>query len=285
MLYKIFCSSKDKIEPISALLKESSNDFLFKNFYLLDTLSSTQDFAYDLILESSTLEPSVIISDVQSGGKGRKGSTWASPRGGIWMSLVFDPSLKIDQFFFIVIMTSLLLCSIIGSFIDKKTGIKWPNDILVERKKIAGILMDTQIQSGNKSTIVLGVGINTNNDLQETCSLMSKSKSSKYEITTIKHENLGISINKEELVTKFLLRFSDYLLRLKEVSFRNELLNKYKRMIEESSKDQQYTFTSGGKPFIGEIVKVNDDGSILVHKLLEPDMNELIRIESAFNIG
>jgi len=267
------------------MLKRSSGDFLFRNFYLFDTLSSTQDFAFDLISNSSCFDPSVIICDIQSGGKGRKDSKWASPKGGIWISVVFDPCLKIDQFFYIVIMTSILLCNIIGSYIEKKLGIKWPNDILVERKKIAGILMDAQIQNGKETRIVLGVGINTNNDLQETASQISKSKSIKYEITTLKNENLGKDINEKELVTKFLFGLSDSLHRLKEVSFRNELLNKYKRMIEESSKDQEYTFTSNGQTFNGEIIKVNDDGSILVHKLLDSGMNKLIRIESAFNIN
>lgn len=267
------------------MLKQSSSDFLFRNFYIYDTLSSTQDFAFELIENSSSLDASVIICDIQSGGKGRKGSTWASPKGGIWISVVFDPCLKNDQFFYIVILTSILLCNIIGSYIQKKPGIKWPNDVLVERKKIAGILMDTQIQNGKETKIVLGVGINTNNDLQETTSQINKSESIKYDITTLKYENLGKDINEEELVKKFLFGLSDSLRRLKEVSFRNELLNKYKRMIEEYSKDQEFTFTLNGQTFKGEIIKVNDDGSILVHKLLDSDMNKLIRIESAFNIN
>jgi BirA family biotin operon repressor/biotin-[acetyl-CoA-carboxylase] ligase len=267
------------------MLKRSSNDFLFRNFYLFDILSSTQDFAFDLISNSSSLDPSVVISDIQSGGKGRKGSTWASPEGGIWMSIVFDPCLKIDQFFFIVIMTSLLLCDIIESYIDKKPVIKWPNDILVERKKIAGILMDTQIQRGNEPKIILGMGINANNDLQETSFQIRKSKLIKYEITSMKYENLGKHINKEELMTKILFGLSDYLIKLNEKSFRNELLNRYKRSIEESSKDQQYTFTLDDKTFQGKIIKVYDDGSILVQKLFDSGMNNFIRIESAFNIN
>ncbi|HEU5120237.1 MAG TPA: biotin--[acetyl-CoA-carboxylase] ligase, partial [Candidatus Nitrosocosmicus sp.] len=225
-------------------MRHSKNDFVFRNFYFFESLGSTQDFAIDLISKSNILEPSVIICDIQSGGRGRKGSAWASPKGGIWMSIIFEPNLKINQLFFNVIITSLLLCSIIKSYINKSVQIKWPNDILVNKKKIAGILMDAQIQNENIKKIILGVGVNANNDIEETTYQIRLSNSTNYEITTIKHERLGISINETELVAKFLYGLSDYYLKLKEVSFRNEILSKYKRMIEESSKNQQYTFTS-----------------------------------------
>lgn len=284
-MYKIICSDKSKIQFLSRLIKDSEPGFIFKNFYFFDSLTSTQDFAMDLLLQTTEIEPTVILSDVQTGGKGRKGSLWVSPKGGIWISLLFEPDLENDQLFLIVVMTSLLLCELIQSFTELRPEIKWPNDIIINRKKVAGLLMDTQMQSGNKTRIILGLGLNVNNDPFETKSqIQSIGPTSNYEITSLKHENLEKNINVKTFISTFLVDYSDRLPRLSSMLYRNEMLNKYRRIVEESSKDQQFMFTSNDLKFKGEIVRVNDDGSILVRKLDGKSINSLIRLDSVFSI-
>ena len=213
-----------------------------------------------------------------------KGERWSSPKGGIWMSFFFELDMQIDNPFSIVILISLLLCNIIEDLINKKPEIKWPNDIMIKGKKVAGILLDTQFERGKKTNVILGLGMNVNNDLKETETQMGLDRVKDYDITSIKNENAGINITNESVIAKILYKFSDQLCRLNETPYRNELFTKYKRMIEESSRHHHYRFTSTGKSFKGEIVSVNDDGSIMVRNLQDFNNLNLVRIDSAFSI-
>lgn len=283
-MYIIHCSDKVKFEFVSDLLNNSNKNFIFKQIYFFDSIVSTQDFVFELIAQTDKLNPSVIISEIQTGGKGRKGEKWSSPKGGIWMSIFFELDIQIANQFSIVILTSLLLCNIIQDVTNKKAEIKWPNDIMLNGKKVAGILLDAQIERGKKTNVILGLGINVNNDLTETATQMGLDRVIDYDITSIKNENSGIKIINESLIVKILYKFSDQLYRLNETPYRNELFAKYKRMIEEYSSQRKYRFTSGGKPFKGEIVSVNDDGSIIVRNLQDFNNINLVRIDSAFSI-
>ena len=71
-MYKIHCSDKVKFEFISDLLKNSNKNFIFKQIYFFDSIASTQDFVFELIAVTDNLKPSVILSEIQTGGKGRK---------------------------------------------------------------------------------------------------------------------------------------------------------------------------------------------------------------------
>ncbi len=135
-----------------------------KNFIHLNRVLSTNSFASELLSKFEPLtDGTVIMADEQTNGRGQQGSFWESePNKNISMSLVYFPDfLAIDKQFNLSIAISLGIYDFLSAYIDLVT-IKWPNDIYVRDKKIAGVLIENSlIQSQIKSSII-GIGININ---------------------------------------------------------------------------------------------------------------------------
>lgn len=284
LLFKIFCSDKEKFTFLSNIVLSSPDSFLFKQFYYFDSLLSTQDYAHQLLEKDSGISPSVILSDVQTGGKGRRGTNWVSPLGGIWMSIVLNSGIKLQELFIVVALTAFIICKTIEEETNLKPAIKWPNDIIVKGKKVAGILLDTELEGDKIKHVILGIGINSNNDLDSTILNIQDVIAQTYKITTLKHENNNIKISNTSFIYRFLGMMSEFFPRRKSNVFRNQLTLFYRNKIKESMKDLEYRFYTDGKKFSGEIVKINDDGSLLV-KDLDKILNKgLIKINSVFDL-
>jgi BirA family transcriptional regulator, biotin operon repressor / biotin---[acetyl-CoA-carboxylase] ligase len=284
---KILCSDKDKFNFISNLIHSSDESFIFKQFFYFDSVKSTQDFAYELLNGDDNFYPSVIISDVQTGGKGRKGLHWASPIGGIWISLALETNLKTHELFRIIILVTKLLCQILESITKLRATIKWPNDIFINGKKVAGILLDTEVESDSIKQVIIGIGVNSNNDLNSTkLSIQDKNNGLyDYDITTLKFENQNNEISNRDLIQHFLEKINDTFPRLKSSVFAEELITYYQSKILESQEHLKYRFRVGDSKFNGEIIKINNDGSLLVKNLESNHDNDLIRINSAYDLS
>ncbi len=133
--------------------------FIGKRAYYFDTIDSTQDFALKIASQDNE-NGTIIISKKQTGGKGRMKRRWFSPIGGIWMSIIIHPDFDISNTTLVPIATSLALCKAIEKTTRIKPELKWPNDITIKGKKVAGILVDTSIESNKIESLILGVGIN-----------------------------------------------------------------------------------------------------------------------------
>ena len=133
--------------------------FIGKRAYYFDSIDSTQDFALKIASQDNE-NGTVIISKKQTGGKGRMKRKWCSPIGGIWMSIIIHPDFDISNTTLVPIATSLALCKAIEKTTKIRPELKWPNDITIKGKKVAGILVDTSIESNKIESLILGVGIN-----------------------------------------------------------------------------------------------------------------------------
>jgi BirA family transcriptional regulator, biotin operon repressor / biotin---[acetyl-CoA-carboxylase] ligase len=286
-LIKILCSDTDKFRFISNLINSSDKSFLFKQFFYFDSVESTQDFAFELLKGPDDFIPSVIISDFQTGGKGRKGPNWASPRGGIWMSMALKTNMKTHELFRILVLVTKLLCETLECHTRLKSMVKWPNDILINGKKVAGILVDAEVESDNIKQVIIGIGVNSNNDLYSTrLSITDKNNVLyDYDITTIKYENQQIEISNHDFIHYFLKRFNETFLKVTSNALAEELTIYYKNKIMESQKHLKYKFSTEGNKFNGEIIKIYDDGSLLVKNLESSPNDDLIRINSAFDLS
>ncbi|UCD05884.1 MAG: biotin--[acetyl-CoA-carboxylase] ligase [candidate division WOR-3 bacterium] len=119
-------------------------------YYRLNEIGSTNDYIKQ-ILENAP-EGTVVVADVQSSGRGSRGRSWYSPEGGLWMSVL----LKHHQNCLVSLIAGVAICETFSGYgIDTK--IKWPNDILLNDRKIAGILPEIVDEN-----VILGVGINLN---------------------------------------------------------------------------------------------------------------------------
>ena len=286
-LIKILCSDRDKFRFTSSLINSLDESTIFKQFFYFDSVESTQDFAYELLRSDADFYPSVIISDFQIGGKGRKGPNWASPKGGIWMSLALETDLKTHELFRILMLVTRLLCQALENNTKLKSMVKWPNDILINGKKVAGILLDAEVEADSIKQVIIGIGVNTNNDLDFT-KLLIKDKNNgiyDFDITTIKYENQNIEISNNDFIQYFLKSIDDTFQELKSSEFVEELTTYYNTKIMESQKHLKYRFSIGGNKFNGEIKRINNDGSLLVRNLESSHNDDLIRINSVYDLS
>ena len=128
----------------------------------VETVGSTNTLASELAAKGAP-EGTVVLSDVQTEGRGRKGDRWFSRKGGLWFTLLLRPDVSTER--------SLLLPLLMGIAVHRaverygiQARIKLPNDVLVDGKKLCGILCENRIQESTIRYVVAGVGMNVMND-------------------------------------------------------------------------------------------------------------------------
>jgi BirA family biotin operon repressor/biotin-[acetyl-CoA-carboxylase] ligase len=129
-------------------------------------VDSTNDIAYQLA-EKGVKEGTVILAEEQSKGKGRHGRSWVSPsKGGIYMSCVLRPKITPDEIPGITLLAAVAVAKAIRETASLEASIKWPNDIMLDGKKVCGILTEMKAQQDSVDFIILGIGINVNTPLK-----------------------------------------------------------------------------------------------------------------------
>lgn len=105
----------------------------------------------------------VVFAESQSRGRGRLGRKWISPAGkGLWLSVLLRPALRLDLVTQLTIVSATALTRAIRSQTDLRPEIKWPNDVLIRGKKVAGILMELSAELDSVKHVVLGIGVDVN---------------------------------------------------------------------------------------------------------------------------
>jgi len=129
-----------------------------------DSLSSTMDMATQIAFKGAR-EGTVVLAETQTKGRGRLGRTWYSPKyKGLYFSLVLRPKISPDQAPVITLLAGVSICEAIKEACGLDVQMKWPNDILVHNKKLGGILTEIKAEVDQANFIVIGVGLNINND-------------------------------------------------------------------------------------------------------------------------
>jgi BirA family biotin operon repressor/biotin-[acetyl-CoA-carboxylase] ligase len=145
-----------------SILIDLHTKFIGQKLYFYDEVDSTQFVAHQKISEGAK-SGTVIVSELQTGGKGRLARVWDSQSGkGIWMSLILKPQIeiaKVPQFTFIA---SLAVVSAIEEVTHLEPQIKWPNDIYIGKQKVCGVLTEMRSEAGLVEAIIIGIGINVN---------------------------------------------------------------------------------------------------------------------------
>ncbi|WP_108671149.1 biotin--[acetyl-CoA-carboxylase] ligase [Peribacillus acanthi] len=152
-----------------------------------ETIDSTQKVAHTLANEGAG-EGTIVIAEEQVQGKGRMARNWHSPKyTGIWMSTILKPNIPIHRAPQLTLLAAVAVVQAIEEVTDLSPMIKWPNDILVNGKKITGILTEMQAESDKINSIILGIGINVNQkredfpeELQEKASSLNIETGSEY---------------------------------------------------------------------------------------------------------
>lgn len=138
---------------------------LGKTIYSYRCTDSTNTIAYQLA-EKGQKEGTVIIAEEQKCGRGRLGRRWCSPPGGIYMSLILRPSIEPQDAQKLTLCAACAVADAIRKRCRLLAEIKWPNDILINKKKVCGILTEMKAEQDRIEFIILGIGINVNTSLK-----------------------------------------------------------------------------------------------------------------------
>ena len=245
-----------------------STKYIGKETYYFPELKSTNIIAKEKALHRTEgiSEGTLIITEKQSAGKGRLGREWFSPVGGIWLSIILYPQLPPSYIPRITLMTAVAVVNAIRMCTQIKSQIKWPNDILINEKKVCGMLSEMSAELDMINWVVVGIGINANidhwdfpEDIQE--NTISLKEVSEKEILRVK------------LTQTFLQEFEKYYDKLKRKEFPS-ILKEWK--LYSHTLGRKIRIDMGERIITGEAVDINEEGALILKK----EDGELIKIIS-----
>ena len=168
-----------------------------------DSIDSTNKSAL-LAAAQGASEGTVFIAESQTQGKGRRSNTWYSPPGmGLYFSILLRPTTEISKANFLVLQSAVAACMAIEELSNSSVGIKWPNDIYMNGKKLGGILLETGISGETFQHAVIGIGINLNHSYSEYPEELRAKAISIKEVT-------GKEVNGEALMNRIISIFDDF---------------------------------------------------------------------------
>lgn len=144
--------------------------------------------------ERGSPEGTIVLTETQTNGKGRLGRRWISPEGNIYLSIILRPKILPSEAPLITLMAAVASASALRKALNTGVNIKWPNDIIIEGKKVGGILTEMNSEMDRVNYIVLGIGINVNMNL----TLLPPDV--RITATTIK-EKIGSDIRRTEILS------------------------------------------------------------------------------------
>jgi len=138
--------------------------FIGKNLIFVPECHSTNDLAIEKSHEPGVPEGTVIVTDNQTAGRGQRGNTWkASPGMNLTFSVILKPTfLDLKDQFYLNIITALAVRDLLQTRTEADVKVKWPNDVLVDGKKICGVLIENQLKGNRFTNTVIGIGLNIN---------------------------------------------------------------------------------------------------------------------------
>ena len=155
------------------IIRDLKTENIGKRVYYFEELDSTQNFAQQIAADKKE-NGTIVIAEKQTSGRGRLDRKWTSPKGGIWFSLIIHPKFDVSSSTLIPILSAVALSKSIKKILGVETEVKWPNDIMLNGKKVAGILVDASVQANNIDYLILGIGINFDIDTKKLEKRLSK---------------------------------------------------------------------------------------------------------------
>jgi len=248
--------------------KGLSTNYIGKEIYYFPELKSTNIIAKEKALHRAEGidEGTLIIAERQSAGKGRLGREWFSPVGGTWLSIILYPQLSPSYISRITLMTAVAAVKAIKVCTQIESQIKWPNDILINEKKVCGILTEMSAELDIINWVVVGIGINVNVDRRDFPEDIQEN-------TISLKEASGKEVLRVKLVQTFLQEFEKYYEILKRREF-SSVLKEWK--LYSHTLGKKIRVDIGGRIIKGEAVDINEEGALILKK----EDGELVEIIS-----
>ena len=240
----------------SEISKDLNTRYIGKNLYIYNEVSSTNTIA-QFLSQNGIGNGSVVVAEKQTAGRGRSGKSWESPLGGVWLSVILTPDVDYSKIPLITLATGVAVAKALERIGVENPEIKWPNDIMINGKKVCGILTEGVTNFNSIKNVIIGVGIDANLSIEDfPKELQAKTTSLEIELERKINENLLIKIFLEELEQTIELFNSEaYEEILREWRKRSYTIGK----IVEVKKPHK-------KPYDGYAIGISKEGALIVEK-------------------
>ncbi len=231
------------------------SEIIGKRIFSYREVKSTNDIA-GREAENGAEEGTVIVAEQQTEGRGRFGRTWYSPLGtGAYVSIILRPDFPPEKAPGLSLVTALALAEVVERYCPKEVSIKWPNDVLIDGRKTAGILTELSAEKGKINHVVVGVGININ---QTSADFPDELFDTATSIRSIH----GNKIDRVDLVKRFLRVFEGEYKQYQESGSLAPLRSRIRKY--SSLLGRQVEVNTGKKTLTGKAVDIDEDGQLVV---------------------
>jgi BirA family biotin operon repressor/biotin-[acetyl-CoA-carboxylase] ligase len=247
-------SSPDMLHADDLLARLGKTKIIGRDIQVFEQTTSTND-VIEKLARDGVKEGVVVFAESQTRGRGRLGRKWISPaHKGLWFSVLLRPDLRPQETTQLTVASAAALRRAIQSETDLKPEIKWPNDILIRGKKVAGILTELSAEVDRVKHIILGIGVDVNLDAGEFSAELKKTA------TSLKTET-GESVSRAELATAI----------LRELDFDYSRIcgGKFSQVADEweehcATIGRNVTVHIGERKIRGRAESLDDDGALLL---------------------
>jgi BirA family biotin operon repressor/biotin-[acetyl-CoA-carboxylase] ligase len=198
----------------------------------------------------------VIIAEEQTGGIGRLGRAWVSPSGGIWITVVLRPKIPIDHVFMVTMAGSVAVARAIRKEFNLGALIKWPNDIFIGDKKVAGLHLELAADADTIHNCLLSIGIDVNVPITRFSPDLQKN------ITSICNE-VGHEVDRASLLARILKEFENRYMLIESGEY-DAILREWKSL--SYTLDRHVRITTLKNSFEGEAIDIDEYGALIIRK-------------------
>lgn len=229
-------------------------EWVAKEVLYFDTIDSTNTKAQELA-EKGYRSGTLVVADKQESGKGRRGRSWVSPSGtGIFMTLMIKPDINPNNASMLTLVAALAVAKAITSVTGEEALIKWPNDIVVNGKKVCGILTEMNAQFDYINHIVVGIGINVHNEsFPEEISQMASS---------LMIEAGGKRFHRAQIIAETMSYFEQYYDTFLKTQDLSALVREYDKLL--VNRNKSVRVLDPKEPFDGKAMGITPKGELIV---------------------
>lgn len=229
-------------------------EWVAKEVLYFDTIDSTNTKAQELA-EKGYQSGTLVVADKQESGKGRRGRSWVSPSStGIFMTLMIKPDINPNNASMLTLVAALAVAKAITSVTGEEAMIKWPNDIVVNGKKVCGILTEMNAQFDYINHIVVGIGINVHNEsFPEEISQMASS---------LMIEAGGKRFHRAQIIAETMSYFEQYYDTFLKTQDLSALVREYDKLL--VNRNKSVRVLDPKEPFDGKAMGITPKGELIV---------------------
>ena len=239
----------------SEIKSRMETQWVGQRVYFYEEIDSTNTQAKRLAEEDAP-SGTLVVSDCQVKGKGRRGRVWTSPKGeAIYMTILLRPQIRPDRASMVTLVMGLSVVQAIRNVLGLETSIKWPNDVVLNRKKLVGILTEMSAQMDYIEYLVIGTGINAN--------MTAFSEELKDKATSLRME-MGRPVNRAALIAESMKCFEKNYEIFEKTQDLSGLMEDYQAVL--ANLNQPVRVLEPGHEYSGIARGINEKGELLVER-------------------